>query len=97
MQKATTEFIAKQRQELDTPAIGGKRQPVPPVDCCSEQVSICNWMLGAQESCGSIGERRARPRKFRGRIKACRPAISHWGNWRELEDHSVHPFTIIFA
>jgi hypothetical protein len=87
MQEATMEFIAKQpkqRQELDTPAIGGKRQPVPAV-LCSEQASICNWMLGAQESCGSIGGRRARPRKFRGRIKAYRPAISYSGNWRNLK------------
>jgi hypothetical protein len=55
MQEATMEFIAKQpkqRQELDTPAIGGKRQPVPAIILCSEQVSICDWMLGAQEICG---------------------------------------------
>jgi hypothetical protein len=35
MQEATMEFIAKQtkqRQELDTPAIGGKREPVPALD-----------------------------------------------------------------
>jgi hypothetical protein len=75
MQEATMEFIAKQpkqRQELDTPAIGGKRQPVPAVGPLFRTSFDLQW-------------------------DAHRPAISYWGNRRQLKDHSVLPLTIIFA
>jgi hypothetical protein len=87
----------KQRRELATPAMGGKRQPVPAID------SLFRTSFDLRLDDGCAGKLRLdwRAKGPTSQTPWSDPGIqtshNYWGNWGQLEDHSVHPRTIIFA